>query len=107
MTESGINVKKLTQEFLDAGLPLEGLNSKGEITYTRELTKSEKTKASSLIAAHDPTPTTEEARQEAYLKAGITTQKMIFALWKLVIKSESHEADALLSEMTTIDQTIN
>lgn len=50
-----INVSLLTDELLEAGLPLVSLNSDGRVDYSRALTPAEQTTAQAIIAAHDPT----------------------------------------------------
>jgi hypothetical protein len=49
------NVSLLTDELIEAGLPLVSLNSDGRIDYSRDLTAAEQTTAAAVIAAHDPT----------------------------------------------------
>lgn len=49
-----INVSLLTDELLEAGLPLVSLNSDGRFDYSRALTPAEQQTAATVIAAHDP-----------------------------------------------------
>ena len=107
MSEIAINPSKLHQELLSAGFPVVGVASDGRIDYSRDLTASENKAVQSLIAAHDPTPSTSEARLEAYFKAGITLQDMIFALWSKVVQGDTTQADKIQAIMGNINATIN
>lgn len=107
MATTAINPTKLHQELLDAGLPVVCVSSDGRIDYSRSLTSTEESTAESVIAAHDPAQTTEEARIEAYFASGISLQDLVFALWAKVMQEDSTAADEIQSAMEAINATIN
>jgi hypothetical protein len=107
MSETTVNPTKLTQELLDAGLPVTSVSSDGRVSYSRDLTTTENTTAEAIIAAHDPSQSTEEARIEAYFESGITLQDMVFALWYMLMQEDSTNADAIQAEMDASNATIN
>lgn len=95
------NVSLLTDELLEAGLPLVSLNSDGRIDYSRDLTPAEQTTAQAIIAAHDPTKRERDERDErtaretaktyytglnAYLNLTNPTQAQTVAALKAVIR---------------------
>lgn len=106
MSEGIYDPKKLTRELQDAKLPVASVASNGAIAYSRELTISEKKTSAGIIAMHDPAPKTEELRMKAYLEAGITIEKLIFAVWKELKSGDSSYADALKSSMDAVDAGI-
>lgn len=95
MSECVCDPKRLTQELMAAGLPVAGVASSGRIDYSRELTKKEKELALSVAQAHDASAEPFLVRQEAFLKAGVTPEKMLFALWDRVVNGESAAAESL------------
>lgn len=106
MTTS-VNPTKLHQELLAAGLPVVSVSSDARVDYSRELTTTEQTTATAVIAAHNIAKTTEEARILAYLDAGISLQDLVFALWYKIMQEDSTNADALQALMETINSEIN
>ena len=84
MDKQLINVSKLHEELKLAGLPVISVSSTGVILYSRDLSTKEKSKAETVILAHDPE-----------LPIQVTTDKMILALWKKVMSGDSSEADSL------------
>ena len=107
MSDTVCNPTKLTTELQAAGLPVAGVSATGRIDYSRDLTKTEKSIAISVFEAHDPSLSTADSRLNAYFKAGITPEKMIFALWNQIIKGDTSSVDALIKQMDQIDQLIN
>ena len=51
-----INVGKLDKELRDAGIPMDGCNSDGEIWFKEETTEAQKKLAEEVKKKHDPTP---------------------------------------------------
>jgi hypothetical protein len=80
-----INVEKLHEELVAAGLPVISVHSDGKVDYTRLLSKAEELKVEALIASHDPV-----------VVSPPTTEQMISALWKKVMLGDSTEADKIL-----------
>ena len=107
MTEKIYHPLKLTEELLGANLPVVSVSSDGRVDYSRELTKTERNLANSILSAHDPTPQADELRLKAYTEAGITIEKMVFALWRELKCGDSTDADKIFSEMKDIDAGIH
>jgi hypothetical protein len=107
MTDNVFNPAKLTDELLKANLPVVGVSSTGRVDYSRELTKSEKIASAAILAAHDPTATTAEARQAAYIAAGITPNAMVQALWDQVVANDSTRTAAIKEKINLINAQIN
>ncbi len=80
-----INVSKLHQELLAAGLPVISVHSDGTVDYSRLLSKAEELKVEALIAAHDPV-----------IISTPTTEQIVSALWKKVMLGDSTDADKIL-----------
>jgi hypothetical protein len=80
-----INVSKLHQELLAAGLPVISVHSDGKVDYTRLLSKAEELKVEALIASHDPV-----------IISKPTPEQMISALWKKIMLGDSTDADKIL-----------
>jgi len=56
-----INVTRLHQSLVDAGVPIDGVSSNGRIDFRPEATTTQKALAAQILAAHDPSkPTTQE-----------------------------------------------
>ena len=51
-----INVGKLDKELRDAGIPIDGCNSEGEIWFKEDATDEQKKMAEDVMKRHDPTP---------------------------------------------------
>ena len=97
----------LTAALFEAGFPVSGVSSNGEITFTRDLTKNEKKNLDTFLESWDDSPSTDEQRLEAYKEAGITAEKLIFALWKELKKGDISDAAALEEKINAIDALIN
>jgi type III secretory pathway component EscU len=80
-----INVSKLHQELVSAGLPVVSVRSTGEVQYSRLISKADELKAEAIINAHDPTEVPVP-----------TSDQMIRALWKKIMLGDSKEADKIL-----------
>ena len=107
MADNVVNPQKLTRELLLAGLPVAGVASNGRVDYFRDLTASEKTIAANIIAKHDPSQSTYEARIEAYFDAGISIQDLVFALWFKIMQEDSSYADDIQEKIESINALIN
>jgi hypothetical protein len=101
-----INPQKLTSELQSEGLPVAGVSSSGRLDFTRDLSKSEQSKVDQVLFSHDPDPSPEEQRLIAYSNAGITSEKLLFALWRELKNGLSDEANSLSSLMKSIDDRI-
>lgn len=102
-----INTVKLTNELLEAGININGVRSTGEVFDLDNLEIQDRENVAAVIAAHDPTPDADSVLLEEYNKAGISTQDMIFALWKKVMGSDSTDADALQLLIDQVNSTIS
>ena len=107
MSEEIYDPRKLTAELQAAGLPVAGVSSTGRLDYARGLTAGEQKLAQQVIAAHDPAPTAEALRMQAYAEAGISAEKMIFALWKELKGGAGAEADTLQAKIAAVDRSIH
>jgi len=101
------NPERLHAALAAEGFPVLSVNSNGEFAFTRELTKTEKKNFDLFLESWDDTPTTDELRLTAYQEAGITSEKLIRALWKELKKGDSTDAAALQASMDQIDSQIN
>lgn len=90
-----INVNKLHTELEAAGIHINGCDSNGRVLDNQNKEIQDRDDVKTIIAAHDPAPDPSYILHDEYNKAGITSQKMIFALWKKVMASDSTDADAL------------
>lgn len=106
MPEIIYNPKKLTQELQEAKLPVAGVSTSGRISFSRELSKSERTKSDEIINNHDP-ESFQDSRLELLKQAGITPDDLLFALWDQVIKGDSSAASTLKSKMNLTDSAMN
>ncbi len=88
----------------EEGYPITGVSSDGRFSFSRDLTRTEKTNFDSFIETWNDTPTTEEKRQEAYKQAGITAEKLIFALWKELKNADPTDLESRIND---IDSEIN
>jgi len=104
MDNEMINAQKLSKELIKAGISTHGnCNSNGVVWDDDNNEIQDREDVILIINAHDPTPSDALILQEKYNKAGITSRKMIFALWKKVMGSDSTDADAI---QLLIDQVI-
>jgi hypothetical protein len=97
----------LMVSLFEQGFPVISVSSNGRIDFSRDLTKTEKNNLDSFLEVWDDTPTTQEQRQEAYKQAGITAEKLIFALWKELKNADPTDAADLESRINAIDAQIN
>ena len=107
MTETAVNPLKLSQELLNAGLPVAGVSSDGRVDYTRDLTSSERAAAEAVIASHDPALSVEESRIQAYFESGLSLQDLVLALWKKIMQDDPSSANEIQTQMEAIDLEIN
>jgi hypothetical protein len=80
-----INVGKLHQELVTAGLPVISVRSTGEVQYSRLISKADELKAEAIINAHDPV-----------VIPAPTTDQIARALWKKIMLGDSKDADKIL-----------
>jgi len=103
-----INIKKLTQELQAAGITTHGnCNSNGVVWDDNNNEIQDRADVKAIINAHDPAPDSAAVQSEEYSKAGITPEKIAFALWDHIIKGDNTAAAALQSLMEEIDSQIN
>jgi hypothetical protein len=95
MPEKIYDPKRLTQELQDENLPVASVSSDGRVSFSRELSKSEKSKVETIIGLHDSNPTAFETRVEDLKAAGVDIETIVLALWDLIIKGDSSAATAL------------
>ena len=91
----------------EEGYPITGVSSDGRFSFSRDLTKTEKNNFDSFLASWDDSPGTEEKRQEAYKQAGITAERLIFALWKELKNADPTDSADLESRINDINAEIN
>jgi len=102
-----INTRKLHKELLKAGIETCGCDSNG-IVWDKDNNEIQDHKdVVAVIAAHDPSPDADSVLHEEYNKAGISTQDMIFALWKKVMSADSADADALQVIIDQVNSVIS
>ena len=87
---------KLHEELINAGLPVVSVSSDGRIDTEKPLGKNQQTKLQEVLAAHDPGPTDFERWQERLNATGITSERIIWALWQRVMLDDPAPADQLL-----------
>ena len=80
-----INVGKLHEELIAAGLPVVSVHSDGKADYSRPLSTAEKAKVEQLITSHDPIAV-----------PVVTTDQIARALWNKVMNADSTDADKIL-----------
>ena len=80
-----INVLKLQNELLAAGLPVVSVHSNNKVDYSRSLSTAEKAKVVQLMASHDPVEL-----------PVVTTDQIVRALWNKVMLGDSKDADKIL-----------
>ena len=97
----------LAVALLEQGFPVAGVSSNGRIDFVRDLTTTEQKNLDSFLETYDETPTTEEQRHEAYKQAGITSEKLIFALWKELKNADPTDAADLEARINAINSDIN
>lgn len=49
-----VNIYKLTEELTDAGIPIEGCNSSGDVAFAKTATAAQREQAKTIVAAHNP-----------------------------------------------------
>ena len=102
-----INTSKLTSELIAAGININGVRSTGVVFDNKDNEIQDRQDVQAIIQVHDPTPDSSVTLLEEYNKAGITTQKMIFALWKKVMNADSADADALQVLIDQVNSAIS
>ncbi len=91
-----INVNKLSQELISAGVSTHGnCNSSGVVWDDNNKEIQNRADVVLILNAHNPAPETSTIRDEKYNQAGITSMKMILALWSKVMQNDSTDADTL------------
>ena len=103
-----INTQKLSQELRTAGITTHGnCNSNGIVWDDNNNEIQDRADVKAIINAHDPAPDSAAVQSEEYIKAGITPDKLAFALWDQIIKGDNTAATALQSLMEDVDSQIN
>lgn len=84
-----MNPGQLYEELQDAGLPVESVNSNGQVTYSRALTPAEEATAAAVIAAHNPALGNKRRRalQAAYQLAQTVNGTNVTALTAVQVRS--------------------
>lgn len=107
MPEKIYDPKRLTQELQEENLPVASVSSDGRVSFSRELSKSEKSKVETIIGLHDSNPAVFNSRVETLRAAGVDIETIVLALWDLIIKGDSSAATALKDQMEFIDPVIH
>lgn len=102
-----LNLQKLHNELLNAGIDHSGLDSNGTILDLNGNEIQDNNNVKDVIDAHNPAPDPVIVLHEEYNKAGATPEDMVHALWKKVMQSESSDADALQGKMDQVNLTFN
>lgn len=102
-----INVVKLHEELEAAGIEISGCDSNGKVLDNDNNEIHNRADVKAIIKAHDPAPDAAAVQSEEYSKAGITPEKIAFALWDQIIKGDNTAASALQSLIEEIDSKIN
>ena len=90
-----INVYKLHLELEAANIEINGCDSNGIVWGKVNKQIQDLPDVQAILTAHDPSPNPDTILHEEYNKAGISSEKMIHALWKKVMNSDNADADAL------------
>jgi len=93
---TSVNLQKLHQELLAAGLPVVGVSSSGRIDYMRALTAAEQSVAQKIVAAHDPSPSAKDVFIEKLALAGISKEDVLYALWQCLAEGDEQAKDDLV-----------
>lgn len=100
-----INVAKLHQELVSAGIPIEGVaaTEPPRIDFSPEATKQQRVLAGEILAKHVPEDY-QDKRHKAYLEHGITYEALVTALWEQVVEGQPDAVDALQKAREEIKQ---
>jgi len=101
-----INVYKLTNELLNAGLKIHGVSSDGEISWVMPPSEAQQLTATNVFSVHDPAPDNKSILWDEYSKVGVTSKEMIFALWNKIMQNDPADADALQSLIDQVNSTL-
>lgn len=98
-----INVGKLHQELVQAGIPIDGVvdATPPYIDFRPEATDEQRQQAQAILDAHVPEDY-RDRRQQAYIERGVTVEAMVIALWERVVEGRPEASDALQSIRETI-----
>ena len=104
---SMLNVQKLHEELLEAGIDHSSIDSNGRILDLNgnEIQAVKNVKA--IIDAHNPAPDQADVINKELNDVGATPENMIRALWKKVMQLENSDADALQGKMDQVNLTFN
>lgn len=91
-----INVGKLHQELVQAGIPIDGVvdETPPRIDFRPEATDEQRQQVQAILEAHVPEDY-QDKRQQAYLARGVTPEAMIEALWQRVVEGRPEASEAL------------
>ena len=102
-----LNLRKLHKELEEAGIDINGCNSDGVVWDIENNEIQDREDVAAIITSHDPAPDPAVVLREEYIKAGIFTDDMIFALWNKVMSADSVGADALQVKIDQVNLSIN
>jgi Zn-dependent M16 (insulinase) family peptidase len=100
-----INVAKLHQELLRAGIPIEGVaaTEPPRIDFLPGATEEHRKQADTILAAHIPEDV-EEKRRVAYAQRGVTAEAMVEALWEYIVEGRPEAVQKLQATRQTVQQ---
>lgn len=80
-----MNVQKLHKSLSAAGVPHEGCDINGRISFLPQATTEQRALAARIVAVHDPSPTYDELRKKEYPPE----VELIVALWEKVVEGRT------------------
>lgn len=91
-----INVTKLHQELVQAGIPIDGVadETPPRIDFRPEATEKQRQQAQTILEAHVPEDY-RDRREKAYVERGVTVEAMVIALWERVVEGRPEASEAL------------
>lgn len=89
-----INLSKLHQELVAAGIPMIGVDETGRIDFAPEATQGQRQHAAQIVAAHDPEPSAHEKRRAAFFKA-VMVEEIIEGLFEYLLENKPGKLQAL------------
>ncbi len=95
--EKEIDVRKLHEELVTAGLPVQGVDNLGRVQYARLLDATETARAAAVVAAHDASPSQKEKLKQRVIRSKLGSD-MLLALWSSVVDGDDRLIEELRSE---------
>ncbi len=102
-----MNVSKLHTELVNAGFDISGCNSRGIVWDKSNKEIQDLSDVQAVIQAHDPAPDVNSVLTQEYLKAGIITEDIIYALWKKIMQDDTTDADILQVLIDQVNLSMN